>query len=76
MEFYAWLKTQFVDLETAKVFYKKWLNDDNQETAYGCFSMRAMAAHISNVLEGKTYVNDNIYTNYIITEYGSDIYLS
>ena len=75
MEFYNWLKQQFTDLDTAKTFYKKWREDEEQETPYGRFSMRAMAAHISNVLEGKED-DDAICTNYMITKYGSDIFCS
>ena len=74
MEFYDWLKQQFTDLKTAKIFYLKWKDEDDQETPYGCFSMRSMAAHISNVLEGKEHDDDAVCTNYMSTKYGPDIF--
>ena len=74
MEFYNWLKQQFTDLETAKLFYKKWKKDYDQETPYGCFGLRSMAAHISNVLEDKNYDDDTFFTNYIDTKYGPEIF--
>jgi hypothetical protein len=76
IEFYDWLKTQFTDLESAKVFYKKWIDEMDQETPYGVFSWRAMAAHISNVLEGNEPDNNEIYTSYMSTKYGSDVMFS
>lgn len=76
MEFYEWLNQQFTDLNTAKEFYIKWKDEDDQETPYGCFSMRAMAAHISNVLEGKENYEDTVCTNYMSTKYGSDIFFT
>ena len=48
----------------------------DQETPYGVFSWRAMAAHISNVLEGNEPDNNEIYTSYMSTKYGSDVMFS
>ena len=76
MEFYEWLRSQFTDIEEAKVFYSKWRDEDDQESEYGCHSLRAMSAHISNVLEGKKTLGDDISTNYMSTKYGSEIFFS
>lgn len=76
MEFYEWLRSQFTNIEEAKVFYSKWRHEDEQESEYGCHSLRAMAAHVSNVLEGKKELGEDILTNYINTKYGSDLYFS
>ena len=75
-QFYDWLKTQFTDLESAKVFYKKWIDEMEQETPFGMFSWRAMAAHISNVLEGKKQDNNEFMTSYMSTKYGSEVMFS
>ena len=74
-EFYDWLRTQFTDLESAKVFAQKWAREMNQETPFGDFTQRAMSYHISNVLEGKNEDEGGI-TMYITTKYGVDIYWS
>jgi len=73
---YDWLKTKFTDLESAKVFYKKWIDEMGQETPFGMFSWRSMAAHISNVLQGKEQNNNEIITSYISTKYGNEIMFS
>lgn len=73
-DFYLWLSDQFNDLQSCKIFYKKWSVDQN--CPFGSFSMRSMAAHCSNVLEGKKRNPNAITTNYINTRYGSEIFLS
>ena len=71
-QFYNWLKTQFTDIESAKVFFNKI--KDNCETPYGPFTQRAMCYHISQVLEGKEYKEIGQLTNYSATKYGVEIY--
>lgn len=72
--FYDWLKTQFTDLNSAKEFYKNWCGPLNQQTPFGCFSMRSMAHHVSNVLEGKDCSDPG--SLYYDTKYGSELYLN
>lgn len=77
--FYAWLRQQFIDIETAKAWAHKWANEMDQEVPaeFGVgFSSRAMAAHISNVLENKTEDESGtpFLTNYLATRYGPEIY--
>lgn len=80
IDFYEFLKTQFSDLESAKKFYHNWIYENHQDipghpewSDDDCFSMRAMAGHISQVLEGKNEQYKNTYMN---TKYGSEIYFS
>lgn len=74
-DFYRYLKHQFRDLESAKVWYKKWANGGDQSAipGHGRFTCRAMAMHVSNVLEGK--LDDSGTDTYILTKYGSELYL-
>lgn len=76
MEFYEWLRSQFTNIEEAKIFYSKWRDEDEQESKYGYHSLRAMAAHVSNVLEGKKELVGDTLTNYMDSKYGSEIYFS
>lgn len=71
--FYNWLGLQFNDLVGAKEFYRKWRR--SQVCCYGNFTLRAMAYHISNVLEGKVDESPGL-SNYIDTRYGSEIFFS
>lgn len=73
-DFYDWLRTQFTDLESAKLFFRKF-KDDDQVTPFGDFSQKAMCYHISMVLEDKQ-PNNLSATDYINTKYGTDIYWS
>ncbi len=84
MDFYNYLRTQFNNLDEAKVFYKKWINEWGQDipghkewSEINCFSMRAMAGHISAILtkNDNEYESDDCYT-YADTKYGSEIYFS
>ena len=72
---YEYLKTQFSDLKSCKKWFKKWLNSDQPAILNTCFSMRALATHCSNVLEGKEKDNsgNELLTCYVNTKYGSDI---
>ena len=69
--FYEWLKTQFTDLESAKTFFKNWKRS-GQKTPYGEFTLRCMAAHISNILENKEYDPSEVIS-VSNTAYGIDI---
>lgn len=84
MELYDYLRTQFTNLEEAKIFFRKWaygwrqnipghpeFSVDNDSDDCSGFSLRAMAGHISAVLTGNVY--DGVYND---TKYGSEIYLS
>lgn len=83
--FYKYLSKQFHDLESAKIWYRKWCDDWEQilpgENEAWC-SLRAMAAHMSNVLEIKerggvySITEKGPCTNYIATKYGSEIYFA
>ena len=78
--FYEYLKTQFNDLNSCKEWYRRWSREWKQEIPghpeFPLFSLRAMAAHCSNVLEGKITdeSGDQFCTEYINTKYGPDIY--
>lgn len=79
MTLYEYLATQFNTIDGAIEFYNKWKYDWGQmlpEEHFGgdCYSLRAMAAHCSNVLEGKPEPDGP--TEYINTKYGSQIYFS
>lgn len=76
-EFYDFLRSQFNNLEEAKIYYKKWKNNDQiiKDHPEWEFSLRAMAAHISNVLENKKLKKNSLMmTDYLSTKYGPDIY--
>lgn len=81
IDFYDYLKSHFNDLPSAKKFFIIWRCEWEQDipghpewSGGNCFSIRSMAAHISNVLEGKSRdISGLITTNYITTKYGSDI---
>jgi len=73
--FYDYLRQQFVGLDEAKKWIRKWKDEFDQEIpGYGLCGMRAMAAMVSDVLEGYQYSKDSPYTNYIATKYGSMLY--
>lgn len=75
-EFYNWLREHFSNFKEAKEFAHKWYEEMEQQTPFGEFTMRAMAGHISLVLEGKGMEDDKDYTTYMNTEYGPSIYLA
>lgn len=79
MNFYDYLRRQFSDLETAKRWAYKWANEMGQEIPeFGGMTSRAMAAHISAILDGKSEDNSgtDYLTNYLETRYGPEIYLA
>jgi hypothetical protein len=77
MELYDFLKTQFKTLDEAKLFINKWYNDwDQHLDIFGDYTIRAMCAHCSNVLEGKPFNDGFLMTNYITTNYGRELYNS
>lgn len=72
-DFYTYLRTQCPDLASAKRFAWRWANVMDQEIpGFGGHSMRAMAGHLSHVLEGTE--PDGFLTNYMATKHGSEIY--
>ena len=84
-DLYAWLRTQFTDLPSAKLWYAKWRDVDDQtlppefqDSPADGFSLRAMAAHVSYALEGYADepTGNGVCTNYMSTKYGSDIICS
>lgn len=77
-ELYLYLRTQFKDIKSCKKWYIKWRNNEQPDILGGCFSLRSMAAHCSNVLEGKLCDDSGLEycTMYINTKYGSDILFS
>lgn len=75
-EFYVRLREKFTTKPEAKAWFRKWAAD-GQETPYGSVSMRAMAHHVSNVLEGMTEQEDDfIWMPYFNTAHGTDIYFA
>lgn len=76
------------DLEGAKTWFRKWMNEDDQHIpeiveSHGegpQFSQRAMAGHVSDYLEGFTGAEPNSYDGsgkvYWDTKYGSELYFS
>ena len=76
MEFYEYLKTKFNDLEGAKEFYRRWLNDDQvvlKNMPIG-FSARAMAGHISDALTGTKEYCSTPGMPFYETKHGIEIY--
>lgn len=80
-EFYAYLKSNFSNLEEAKTFCRKW-NREWDQTCRGFMdgkmdiTMRSMAYHASMVLEGNMEdpYPDSIFTDYLKTKYGPELY--
>ena len=50
----------------------KWI----KKLRMACFRGERWPAHISNVLEGNEPDNNEIYTSYMSTKYGSDVMFS
>jgi len=70
-----------LDLSGAKRWAHKWYREDNQEIPdLGHFSMRAMAGHLSDYLEGFTgdepesYDGSGLNKVYLDTKYGNAMY--
>jgi hypothetical protein len=76
-EFYEYLRTQFHDLESAKEFYRKWQKNGQEIEAYeDGYTFRAMAQHISNVLENKIQDEDDFFYDLKRGKYYAEIYLA
>lgn len=78
-DLYDYLREQCPDLESAKAWIHRWAEDWGQVLPWDDkpeFTMRAMAGHLSNVLEGGTsdtgYATGTI--SYMSTKHGSDLY--
>lgn len=76
VDLHAYLRTQFTDLAGAKAFMRRWATEMGQDIpGFGGISSRALAAHVSTVLEGKTEVpSAGLATNYLATARGSELY--
>lgn len=82
MDLYEYLKTQITDLESAKRWACTWFQEWQQvlpppfHPENDCYSMRAMASHLSTVLENKTTddTSSALCTNYMRTKFGSELY--
>ena len=71
---YAELKKTIKTVEDAKEYFKKWWQDGQKDPE---MTMRAMARHLSNVLEGLRDQPENWYEGaYYDTKYGCEIYYS
>jgi hypothetical protein len=79
VDLYPYLRSQFSDLASAKIWAHHWAQEQEAGrplAEFGSISSRAMAAHISNVLEGKDRdeSGSRFTTNYLSTRYGPDLY--
>lgn len=73
-ELFEHLSEQFVDLEGAITWYKKWRSEGQPGVAGFDCSLRVMASVCSDVLEDK--IPGVVSPNYMETKFGSDIYWS
>ena len=82
-EFHVWLRTQFSDLDGAKRFVWRWMNEWDQHLPQGGgaewegefgYTMRAMAHHVSLALENREVEGDWYATTYLDSEYGAILY--
>lgn len=74
-DLHNYLRTQFSDLEGAKAFMWRWVNEMDQELpGFGLISSRSLAAHCSAVLENAPVQTIGVTTNYMASKYGSDLY--
>ena len=74
MDFYDYLRSQFNDLTSAKVWAHRWANEFDQTLPeWGECSSRAMAAHISNALDGMKNDPSIGLTSYMDTVHGPEI---
>lgn len=78
-DLYDYLRRECPDLIAAKKWIRKWANDWVQKMPWDkepVYTSRAMAAHVSNVLEGKPAPTDGGWTIYFATKYGSELYFA
>ena len=74
-DLHNYLRTQFSDLDGAKLFMRRWVEEMDQTLpGIGGISSRALSAHCSAVLEGSEVSSIGACTNYLESEYGSDLY--
>lgn len=75
---YAYLRSQFTDLSSAKLWMHRWANDLDcaLPEPFGPISSRAMAAHVSRIVEGKTPDCGPSLTNYLDERWGPILYES
>lgn len=74
--FYVWLRKQFADRLEACDWVHRFVSEMNQKTPFGGFTWRAMAFHVSLVLEGakSPESSSSSLTNYLQTKYGEALY--
>jgi hypothetical protein len=75
---YDYLREHCPDLDAAKRFMFSWANEHQQKLPWETecsYTARAMAAHVSAVLEGKP-LPDGLMTQYLSTEYGPELYFA
>lgn len=71
-----YLRTQFSDIEGAKAFMWRWVNEMDQKLPGFAISTRSLAAHCSAVLEGVPVQTIGATTNYLASKYGCDLYFA
>ena len=78
-DLYEYLRKECPDLESAKRWIRKWCDDWDQVLPWDDeaeFTVRAMAGHLSHVLEGGDY--DNGYAvggfSYMATKHGTELF--
>lgn len=76
---YNYLRRECINLEAAKEWIAAWANEHEQVLPWdkeAVYTMRAMAGHVSNVLEGGTsetgYARGG--SSYFDTKYGSELF--
>jgi hypothetical protein len=75
MKLYDYLRQQFTDLDSCIKWCSKWYNEWDQDIPdhpEWAMTMRAMARHCSNVLEGRPVDEDGLC--FLDTKYGPDLF--
>jgi len=78
-DLYEYLRKECPDIDSAKVWMRKWLNEWDQKLPWektAVYTQRAMAGHLSNVLEGGNYETGYATGRiaYCETKYGTELY--
>ena len=74
---HKFLRTQFSDLDGAKLFMWRWVNEmDQMLPQFGAMSSRSMAAHCSAVLEGMPVQRVGFLTNHLASKHGSELFFA
>lgn len=89
-DFYSYLRQQFSNIDDAKIFVSQWARGTHKDSSgeqelttpklgkFGECTYRAMAYHVSMVLEGHDDDprKDDEWPNYMSTKHGTDLYFS